>query len=302
MIPLFDLHCDTLYELHKKRLSLDNSQLHVSLKDTRGFSPYIQVCAIWSDYRLTNEESFESYKRCLSYVRKLGLNFCTTIPKSNLSSLILSVEDARLLNNSISRLDDLYKDGVRAITLNWRGSSCIGGGWDTSHPLTAFGLQVVLACINKGIAIDLSHSSQETQRQVIKLSEKYNFVPFYSHSNSYSICNHKRNVTDELAKEISRLKGLIGLSMCPEHLSSNKKATIYSLVSHANYFLELGCTGCLALGCDFDGITSLPLGINSVADLSLLNAIFLKEFGKEATDCIFYKNSFNYFSNLFERR
>lgn len=302
MISLFDLHCDTLYELYKKNLDFDNTQLHINSKSSKLFSPYVQVCAIWSDYRLTNDECFENYKKCLAYTKQLGFDFHTALPQNARSSFVLSIEDARLLNNSISRLDRLYVDGIRSLTLNWKGYSCIGGGWDTSIPLTDFGLQVVLFCIEKGIAVDLSHSSKETQRQVIKLTEKYNFAPFYSHSNSYSVCNHERNITDDLAKEISSLNGLIGLSVCPDHLSFNKKATVYSLVSHAYHFLELGCEGCLALGCDFDGVTSLPVGISGISDLSKLYAIFSKEFGKRITERIFYKNSLNYFSNLFEGR
>ena len=301
MIQLFDLHCDTLYELYRKQLSFKSSSLHISSEKIRNFKPYIQVCAVWSDFRLTDEDAYKSYKKCLEYSKKIGFDFSCTIDSDSFNSFILAVEDARLLNSSIERLDTLFNDGVRSLTLNWRGASCIGGGWDTSLPLSPFGIKVVNACCDKGIAVDLSHSSYETQKQVVNMAHKLGFSPIYSHSNSFAVCKHKRNVTDELAKEITNLKGLIGLSLCPEHLSSNK-ATLYSLVSHILHFLELGCEESIALGCDFDGIPSTPLGINHIEDLSKLHAILLNELGPEVASRIFYKNSYKYYSKLLEGR
>lgn len=302
MISLFDLHCDTLYEQYKKNLSCDSSLLHVSLSNSYGFRPYVQGCAIWSDYRLNNDDAYENYKGCLAYARNLGLRFSSSLSKTDDKTLILTVEDARLLNGKLTRLDELKRDGVKSITLNWKGESCIGGGWDTTVSLSPFGLSVVEYCAKNKIAVDLSHSSHNTHAQVLKLAEKHGFAPIFSHSNSFSVCNHKRNVTDEIAKEVSNLNGLIGLSLCPHHLTDDSYATVYSVIKHAIKFLELGCLHSLALGCDFDGVSSLPSGINHAGDLQKLHEIFQKELGTEVTNRIFYQNSYDYFTKLLSRR
>ena len=57
MIPLFDLHCDTFSELYKKQLTLDNNTLHINKASTSIFCPYFQVCSIWSDNRLSNDDA-----------------------------------------------------------------------------------------------------------------------------------------------------------------------------------------------------------------------------------------------------
>ena len=57
MIPLFDLHCDTFLELYKKGQKIEKNNLHISLDKVVSFAPYIQICAIWSDYRLSNDEA-----------------------------------------------------------------------------------------------------------------------------------------------------------------------------------------------------------------------------------------------------
>ena len=297
MIPLFDLHCDTLNEMYRKSLSFCSSSLHISQEKTNCYYPYVQICAIWSDWHLSNEDSFDEYKNCLEYCKNLGFDF--TAPKRR---FMLSVEDARLLNGSTERIEQLFNDGVVSLTLNWRGESCIGGGWDTCMPLTPFGQDVVKLCNEKQIAVDLSHSSFQTQAQVLDLSSKFDVSPIFSHSNSFSVCNHKRNISDEIAKEISNRNGLIGLSLCCDHLSTKDTASTSTVLAHAYHFLDIGCTGCLALGCDFDGVTSLPNDIRGVEDLTKLYALFTKEFGTKITNDIFYNNSFNYFSKLLEGR
>ena len=297
MTPLFDLHCDTLYEIYKKKVSFDSSSLHVSNAKIFSYNPYVQICAIWSDYRLSNDVAFQNYKNCLEYSRNVGFDF--TVSKRQ---LLLSVEDARLLNGYLTRLDQLYDDGTVSLTLNWKGESCIGGGWNTTSPLTPFGIDVITRCCEKRIAVDLSHSSYEVQVQALNLAEHYNISPIFSHSNSYTICNHKRNLTDDIAKEIANRNGLIGLSMCCEHISNKKPATIYDVIKHASHFLSLGCGSCLALGCDFDGISALPIGISGVDDLAKLYVLFTKEFGTIVANDIFYNNSHKYFSKLLEGR
>jgi hypothetical protein len=66
------------------------------------------------------------------------------------------------------------------LTLNWKGVSCIGGGWDTYVGLTPFGLDVVKNCFKKGIVVDLSHSSENVQNEVISLAQSFNVSPIFS--------------------------------------------------------------------------------------------------------------------------
>ena len=296
MIPLFDLHCDTLLELYKNKFNLKDALLHISLEKAKCFSPYIQICAIWSDNRLNDNEAFFQYKKIINYLKNQKITFCKTSSNFSNLSFILAVEDARLLNNQILLLDDLYNDGVRVITLNWSGISCIGGGWNTDEGLTNFGRTVVKKCIEKGIIIDLSHSSIKVQEEVLDLSENLLVSPIFSHSNSYGICNHKRNIHDEIFTKLIKQNGVVGISLCPHHLNINGAADFKSILLHIEHFLRLDGENHICLGCDFDGISSLPNGVLSISSLYDLYTFIEKNLTTKIANKVFYLNAYNYFS------
>ena len=75
MIPLFDLHCDTLEEMYLGNYSLSSSPLHISLDKCEELSPYIQVMAVWSDYRLTPAEAYDRYLNTIDYANRQGIKF-----------------------------------------------------------------------------------------------------------------------------------------------------------------------------------------------------------------------------------
>lgn len=293
MIPLFDLHCDTLLEIYEKKENIKENSLHVSLNKVQNFLVYLQIGAIWSDYKLTNDEAYFRCLEVIDYAKSQNINFSTNLDRINKNNFILAIEDARLLNNHIERLDTLFSHGVRVITLNWKNNSCIGGGWNTSSPLTVFGKDVVLRAYELGITVDVSHSSVETFWDVIKICENLGFSPIASHSNAYTICNHKRNLNDNQIKVMCNLKGVIGISLVPEHIGSN--ANTDSILKHIEHFLNLGCEYSLCLGCDFDGTGSLPYGFNSIEDLLSLFYIVENKFGNKIAKRIFFENAYRFF-------
>ena len=188
MIPLFDLHCDTFSKIYKNNCTFSSPSFHISEDKIGIFHPYVQICAIWSDCLYGDEDAYLKYKDNIAYLFELNMKFNNFANFVDYPSFVLAVEDARILNYKLQRLDDLYTDGVRVLTLCWKGSSCIGGGWDTALPLTDFGVSVVKKCYEKGIIVDLSHSSLQVQSQAIKLAQDWGKIPIYSHSNSFSIC------------------------------------------------------------------------------------------------------------------
>lgn len=294
MIPLFDLHCDTLLKLYYSKLDFNNNTLHINKTDYLNFSPYIQVLAIWSDTNLNNDDAFKQYKDVLSYSRSLGIQFTDSASELRETSFILAVEDARILNGNLSRLDILSNDGVKILTFNWQGASIIGGGWDTDLPLTSFGKDALLKCFDLNIIPDLSHSSNLLARQVLDICKKNGKSVIFSHSNSFFVCNHKRNITDDLFSDVIYTDSLVGLSLVCQHLS-NDKCSIDNVIEHIYHFLSLGGENCIALGCDFDGTDSLPVPISSIKDLALLYSSVEKEFGRKTAQKIFFFNAYNFY-------
>jgi hypothetical protein len=97
MIPLFDLHCDTLLSLYKENFTLDSSPLHISNRKTSNFSPYTQVMAIWSDCRLSSKDAYNQYKNVIEYAKRLNINFARKFSDILNGGKILAIEDGRII-------------------------------------------------------------------------------------------------------------------------------------------------------------------------------------------------------------
>ncbi len=299
MIPLFDLHCDTLLNLYHNKYSIKASPLHISLDKTKIFSPYNQVLAIWSDCRLSPKEAYNQYRNVIDYAKNQEIYFAKSFNELLTKRFILAIEGGKIAEGDLNRLNEFKNDGVKIITLCWSDTNDICGAWNTSLPLTEFGRSFVRRCFDLSIIPDVSHASVETMKEVINLAKKNNKTIIASHSNSYTICNHNRNLRDDDFVSIKYLDGLVGISMAPQHLSIDTTVTIDHIIKHINHYLSLGGENTVCLGCDFDGVSSLPEGINDISDLERLYIKMQKEFGEEITNKIFYYNAENFFKKNF---
>ena len=60
---LFDLHCDTAYELYKKSQPLGSGTCHISLDRAARYGKYAQVMAVWSDKRIDDTAAYHQFHR-----------------------------------------------------------------------------------------------------------------------------------------------------------------------------------------------------------------------------------------------
>ncbi|MGM9653461.1 MAG: dipeptidase [Eubacteriales bacterium] len=302
---LFDLHCDTASELYEKKQPLSENSLHISLKKTAPFTAYVQVAAVWSCCRLENETAWERFSQIAdAFDRQLsdspdacrvaGGEEMRAAAESGRRTFLLAVEDARILNGYISRLHALYERGVRILTLCWAGRTIIGGSHDTNAPLTPFGRAVVQRCFELGIIPDVSHASREVTGEVLSMALEAGRPVIASHSNAYAVHPHTRNLTDDEFRAIVSLRGLLGISLAPQHLCEGE-CTIASAAAHIRHYLSLGGEDTVCLGCDFDGIETTPAGLPDVSALPRL-AEQLRAEGMSETqiDKIFFQNAYDF--------
>lgn len=307
MIKLFDLHCDTATRLLAENQGLADNSLHISLSKAQYLEKYAQVMAIWTDRRLSDGEGYERFFGVLDNLeREIEKNsdrvaMARSYPDierslaSGISPLILAVEDARILENNISRLDALYDRGVRILTLNWYGNTCIGGGHDTTNGLTDFGKEVVRCTLELGIIPDISHCSQQGSEEVLTIAEELAGPIIASHSDSFSVNPHTRNLSDSHLERLIRLGGLVGLNLCPSHLSQSGSASVNDILRHAEHYLSLGGEDILAMGGDLDG-TDLPQDIGGIEDMyKIAEAMQRINYSDRLIEKIFYENALNFF-------
>ena len=303
----FDMHCDTLYELcHQKESLKDNEKLHISLNKSAHLAHYAQFFAMFcgtaeveddadADHRLT--ALLQTAERELSG-NSDRLRLCRT--RSDLSAAqaegkaaaFLTVEGADLLPDETA-LDRAWQAGVRLVTLTWNHRNRYGcsARLDQSEGLTAAGRAFVRACESQKVILDASHLSDAGFYDLLRTAQR----PFVaSHSNSRAVCPAFRKLTDETFHEIVDMGGVVGINLCPAFLHSDGDRTgadIEDIVRHIEHFLELGGENTICMGADWDGIDTLPRGVESVASVPLIReALAARGYDDALLDRIFYDN------------
>lgn len=304
-MKLFDLHCDTATRIFSDGVSLKDSYCHVSLDKAAKYDKYVQLTAIFTDTKLSDEEGWERLlavrENLLREAEKNGVRMIYTShdleefeASDDKYAFILTVEDARILNGKIERVRELYNMGVRVITPLWGGETVIGGSHDTSVGLSDFGRAAVDEMLSCGIIPDISHASFASADEIISLAEEHGRVAFASHSDSYSVNPHSRNLTDDRFLRIAGRGGITGINLCPMHLREDSDAAdIGDIVKNTLHFKAISENN-VALGCDLDG-TDLPHGIEGVGDLpKIAGALRENGVGEDFIDALFYNTAYRF--------
>lgn len=304
---LIDLHCDTISRIQKNNALLQCNNYHISLDKLNNYDHYAQIMAIFISNKLSDEQGYcyfhEAYGYYMSQLAVHSSKTNHTTDGTYISDywnnskhpLFLSVEDARILSNDITRLDNLYTKGVRFLVLMWSGSTCIGGSHNTNEGLTKFGHDVMHRCFELGIVPDVSHASEQTTSDMIEIAIKYNKPIIASHSNSHSVYSHSRNLRDAHFEAIRDLGGLVGISLCRSHLSSKDNVDVDDIIKHIDRYLSLGGEKTISLGCDLDG-TDLPNGFIDVRDvIKIADRMSQLGYSDDIINKLFWQNAKEFF-------
>ena len=304
-LKFIDLHSDTASELYYREKDLKTNDLHVSLDKASRYTSYAQVFAVFTRPRFSDEEGYEAflkisdtlfssierYRDKIAFVR--NADEMKKAWENGKSAAILAVEDSRILNGNLERVQALYDRGVRFMTLTWAGETCIGGSWDTEKGLTDFGKDAVREAFRVGITPDVSHASVAQIDDVLAIANELRKPIVATHSNSFKVYPHYRNLSDCHFENIRDLGGLTGMNMYKDHLTDTKiaPATIDTVCAHIEHFMELGGENTVCFGCDFDGAT-FPDDFKNMSDISkIADALLQKNYSEELVQKIFWKNA-----------
>lgn len=298
-LSLFDLHCDTPYEMFHKKQPLCENRLAVSLQKAAVFERYVQVAAFWCDKSLDDEEGWVRFE-------ELYQDFCSDSAFGQAEAKIiesypqdlhcknlffLAVEDLRILAEKAERINLLAQKGIRIITPLWAGKSSIGGAHDTQIGLTDFGKQVLSRALQLGILLDISHASVASADEIFDLCAQFDRPVLATHSNAWSVCPVSRNLRDGQIRTIVQSKGLIGLNLYSLFIKADGEATLDDLCLHIEQMLSLGAANHLCIGSDFDGAEPL----SEISDLSALpklaEKLLQKNYSERLVHKIFFENA-----------
>lgn len=297
---VIDAHNDTPYRMYFEDGTLYQNNFQNSIQKQKSFRTLL-FYAIFMD-----PEKLAEFSSPLSYFDALYDNFSKevrankehiewvtdagTFTQSEKQQAILTVEGGNLIE-SVETLDYLHTKKIKILTLTWNDSNLLGTSAMSGDNggLTPFGKQVIQKMNSLEMIADLSHASDNTFWDVMKATQKPVLV---SHSNARSLCNHPRNITDEMFLALCQNNGVLGINFYPPFLENDpKQANLESIFKHMEHFLELGGENHIGFGSDFDGVDSLPKEITDFSSFSLiLEEMKRRNYPKDLIEKLCYKN------------
>ena len=197
---------------------------------------------------------------------------------------MMGVEGGYSIEEDPANLERLYAAGCRYMTLT-HSKSLSWADSATDRPrnggLTDFGREVIREMNRLGMLVDLSHVSPETMKQALATTRA---PVIFSHSSARAICDHPRNVPDDVLPLVKQNGGVIMVNFYSAfivptaQLKRNRDAagTIHDVVDHIDYLAKHCGVDHVGIGSDYDGVPRLPDQLESVAAYPRITQLLLE--------------------------
>ena len=237
------------------------------------------------------------------------------IHKGGRIASMIGVEGGHSINNSLAVLRMLHAAGARYMTLthsantDWVDSATAD---PKSGGLSEFGKSVVQEMNRLGMLVDLSHVSPATMHDALDVAAA---PVIFSHSSARALTGHQRNVPDDVLQRMKDNDGVVMVTFVPSFVSETlrvhlanrdaeearlkslhegepqlvkagleawdktnprPRATLADVADHIEHVMRVAGEDHVGIGGDLDGISSTPVGLESVADYPKLFAELLR--------------------------
>jgi membrane dipeptidase len=223
---VFDSHCDTVLRILKKGIDIgqQSEEGHIDIPRMKAGGLDVQVFALWvePDYWADKaaKRTLEMADAIMSMIEKypdhldlaLTVKNARRIVKQNKTAVFMGIEGGHAIQDSLALLRMYHRIGVRYMTLTWMKNTnwADGSGDKPKHNgLTELGKQIVREMNRLGMLVDISHVSDKTFYDVLEVTSK---PVIASHSGCRAICDHYRNLDDDMLRALSKNGGVIGIN------------------------------------------------------------------------------------------
>ena len=228
---------------------------------------------------------------------------------------LIGIEGGHAIESSLGALRQFYSLGVRYLTLThantipWADAATDEAEHDG---LTRFGEEVVREMNRLGMMVDLSHVSPATMHDALRVSEA---PVIFSHSSARAVADHPRNVPDDVLRKMKDNGGLVMVNFYSGFVepraaditrgmfdvqrrfrqqfgadtagarrayaewrrnNPTPRGTVATVADHIDHIVKVAGIDHVGLGSDYDGVTSLPEGLEDVSTYPNLTAELLR--------------------------
>lgn len=329
--PLIDGHNDLPWQIRRKAnrdvwamdIAEPQPDLHTDIPRLREGMVGAQFWSVYVPVSMQGKEATRATMEQIDIVYQMTARYPDTFQMAvtadeveaafaagRIASMI-GIEGGHSIDSSMGALRMFYKLGVRYMTLThsrnipWADSATdtVGAGG-----LTEFGKEVIREMNRLGMLADLSHVSEATMRDVLDVSEA---PVIFTHSSSFAICNHVRNVPDDVLARLAENGGVIMVTFVPGYISEETRlhgvrrneererlasmpgstdesvadgiaawneanpappATLSQVADHIDHIRQVIGIDYIGIGGDFDGITTVVAGLEDVSTYPMLTA------------------------------
>ncbi len=300
---IFDLHTDILFDIVSKKL--DNKQNIIRDFHVKQYQKGEFIGGIWTYYTDINNPLCE-FERAIDYIlEELEqtsdlINIVTTKDKLDFNKInvILGFESLQPVKD-VEKLKELHQLGFRHAMLTWNEANHYATGvlGDANLGLTEAGTYVVDFMNQHNMIVDVSHANITTVDNILDITTKPILA---SHSNVYSLCPHKRNLTDDQIDRIVQSGGLIGITAVKSFVNPHNP-TVKEMVKHIEYLRQKGFLNHIGLGFDFmDYINGTNLtDLSNASEAKIIIQVFDELLYNDIEiDQITYLNALNYINKI----
>jgi membrane dipeptidase len=237
-------------------------------------------------------------------------------------AVLMGIEGGYAIEDSLYALRDFYRLGVRYMTLthatnnDWADSSGMGATppKPRHHGLSGFGEEVVREMQRIGMLVDVSHVSDETIEDVLRIATA---PVIASHSSARALCDAPRNLSDEELRGIAATGGVVMVNFFSGYLDSGYRTAMHAffarhgaelaaldkkgmklseiheaalkmgagdlpkvslgvLIDHIEHIAKVAGVDHVGLGSDFDGVDSMPQGLEGIDGLPKITLELLR--------------------------
>jgi membrane dipeptidase len=308
-ILTLDSHVDTPTEMRNRNLGIRNpsgtkegGHLDIPRMDEGGldavfFAVYVKQGARTPEGLVNAHFTADSI---ITWIRKVVARFpdklelavnpedAERIAKAGKHAIYMGMENGYPIGKDLSAVAHFYKQGIRYITLcHMRNNDLCDSATDSTgpefHGLSAFGKDVVREMNRLGMMVDLSHVSDETFYDAVKLSRA---PVILSHSCCRALSNVPRNATDDMLRALVQNGGVIQINLFTFYLRKDvpsDSVTVHDVVDHIEHVIKVAGIDHVGIGTDFDGGVTPPRDVRDVSEIPNITAELMRR-GYSETD------------------